>query len=75
MADTSSLRDRIDACVRKRAALEERKTRAEKDKADAEGALKELGLKPKTARAAIEEAEAELGREVKEIEKMLGIAN
>lgn len=73
-SDTATLRDRIDTCVRKRAALEERKARAERDFAAADAALRELGLKPKTARATIEQAEEELAREVAEVEKQLGLS-
>ena len=71
---TSDLRARIDACVKKRAALEERQTRAEHDLAEAEAALTELGLTPKTARRVIEEAEAALTADVAEVEKTLGLA-
>jgi|GEM_PF-6326027 len=69
----SSLRDRIQNCVSKKAALVERRSRAEADLADAEAALTEAGLKPKTARAAIEKAEAELEEAVAAIEEQLGL--
>jgi Holliday junction resolvasome RuvABC DNA-binding subunit len=70
----SSLRERIDTCVQKRAALEERKKRAEQDLNTAKEALKALGLAPKTAWTAIRDAEAELTAELEEVEKTLGIA-
>jgi hypothetical protein len=73
MTDTASLRSRIDKCVTTRAALEERKKRAVLDLEQAEADLTALGLKPKTARAAIEAAEAELSGEVLEVERQLGI--
>ncbi len=69
-----SLRNRIDICVKKRAALDERRSRAEADLKAAEDALKEFGLKPSTARATIEKAEAKLVAEVAEIERILDIA-
>lgn len=71
----SSLKGRIEACITKRAALEERKARAEKDLRVAEKALADLGLKPGAkAKAAIEEAEEELAAAVADVEKQLGIA-
>lgn len=70
----NSLKSRIEQCIAKRAALEERKARAEKDLRDAEEALTELGLKPGAkAKAAVEEAEEELAAEVAAMEKQLGL--
>lgn len=72
--DTANLKARIDLCVKKRAGLEERLLRCQHDLAEAEARLVELGLEPRTARAAIEQREAELSSEVAEMEKMLGLA-
>ncbi len=70
---TATIRERLDICIKKRAAISERRTRAEKDLAEAEAALKERGLSPKTARTAIEKAEKELEAELAEVETQLGI--
>ena len=74
MADTpSTLRGRIEAVMTKRAALEERRSRASADLADAEKNLRTLGLNPKTARETIEAAEAALEADIEKMETALDL--
>lgn len=70
----ASLKARIDECIAKRAALEERKARAQQDLKAAEKALLELGLTPgKKAEQAVAEAEDALADAIERVEKQLGI--
>jgi chaperonin cofactor prefoldin len=72
----AALKARIEACVTRLAALEERKARAEADLKEAEAALKALGLKPgDEVKAAITKAESDLENSLSEMEDILGLSD
>jgi len=72
--DILALRKRIEAARVKRAQLEERRTLAQEALEEATARLKELGLKPKTARAELDAEENDILKELKAVEEQLGIA-
>jgi len=73
MAEVSTLKQRIEKAAERRAALVERKTRAEADEKAALTKLNELGLTPQTAEKAIADAQSGLEAAVAAVEKDLGL--